>query len=109
MEHKQIIDGIEGIFRKYQCDEKLREALKGSHQHLLLFGHEGIGYFLTPDREILKKQGFGLYFSSPRDAAQDFFERKSPCTLTGAKAMLEEDLGARVEALKKSYAQHFEV
>ncbi len=108
MHKERIIDGIEKVFEGYARDEELREALKASHQHLMLFVHEGIGYFLTPDRGVLMLRGYGLHFSSSKDAAQDYFERKSPATPTEAKKMLEEDLGKRVEALKRDYARHFD-
>ncbi len=112
--HKQrIINGIEDVFRSYMYDEELRKALNVSHKRLELFGHGGVGYFLTPDREVLMLRNYGEHFSSPKEAAQAYFEHfrlrcKPPVTLTKAKAKLAEDLGARVEQLKKDYAQNFD-
>ncbi len=108
MQQERIIEGIEKVFEGYAKDKELREAIKGSHQYLLLFGQGRVAYYLTSDRTVLEMRGQGYCFSSLWDVAQDFFKCNRPNTLTKAKMMLEADLGARVEVLKKGYARHFD-
>lgn len=118
--HKQrIIDGIEKVFEGYAKDGELRGALRASYSRsntrLQLFPKDLGSHFLREDGTIWVKyddiRGYGS--SSPRAAAQAYFDYfrfrcKPPFTVTKAKAMLAEDLGARVEKLKRAYARHFD-
>ena len=44
MQQERIIEGIEKVFEGYAKDKELREAIKGSHQYLLLFGQGSDGF-----------------------------------------------------------------
>ncbi|MBI4983395.1 hypothetical protein HZC32_02025, partial [Candidatus Woesearchaeota archaeon] len=74
--------------------------------------HGGLNYSLFSDGKIISLyRGETPILSNPREAAETYFrylrfKGKPPLTLT--KAMLEEDLGKRVEELKRAYARHFD-
>ncbi len=110
--HKQrIITGIEKVFEGYAKDEELIEAITASSQSLALFrkGND-LAYFLTSTAEVLGMRDGKLYSSSFRSAAESYFNYfrfrcKPPVTVTKAKEKLAEDLGVRVEALRKGYTQ----
>lgn len=116
MHKERIIAGIEKVFEGYAQDEELRGALRSNGSWIPLFDeYNRRDYLLAENGNI-----FVLYndicshvISSLRFAAQDYFKYLQfkhihPLTLTKAKAILAEDLGARVEKLKRDYARHFD-
>ncbi len=114
MHKERIIAGIEKVFEGYAFDKELKEALRESHSHsnarLQLFPKNRGSHFLGEDGAFYVRYDNSGGGSSARSAAQDFFDYfcsgcKPPVTLTKAKAMLKADLGERVKALKKDYAQ----
>ncbi|MBI4983400.1 hypothetical protein HZC32_02050 [Candidatus Woesearchaeota archaeon] len=115
MHKERIIAGIEKVFEGYGGDTELIEALRESGSPLKLFPtHDKLDYCLFANGKIISsyKEGYPLP-SSPREAAEGYFQYlcfkgKRPLTLTKAKKMLEDDLGKRVEELKRAYARHFE-
>lgn len=116
MHKERIIDGIEKVFEGYAKDEELREALVASNLRLELFPkYMGESHFLNPDGTIqFEYLSMGRIKSNTRsirrvaEAYFDYFHFvcKSSVTLTKASEKLEEDLGARVEKLKKDYLVH---
>jgi hypothetical protein len=116
--HKQrIIDGIEKVFDEYSKDEELRKAIAAKcYTFLHLFPADQLEecYDLGADGGIYSRYVINNPSPSRLDiAARAYFEYfklrcKPPLTLTKAKAMLEEDLGKRVEELKRDYVRHFD-
>lgn len=117
MVHKErIIQGIEEVLKGYGKDKEFKEALRESGFTFSLFPKfRGEKYLFNNTGEIYFTADHLGYVGvcPPRRAAESYFDyflfnSKPPITLTKAKAMLEADLGQRVETLKKSYAQHFD-
>ncbi len=114
MHKERIIDGIEKVFEGYAKDEELKEALRASQVEFNLFkNYSSEKYVLCADGTIQRcGSGCTNVLSSPKQAAENYFNYfrfrcKPPATITKAKAMLEADLGARVEVLKRGYAWNF--
>ncbi len=121
--HKQrIIAGIEKVFEGYAKDEELREALAASNSPLQLFPKAfEQSYFLSKNGTYLRLY-HDRYFPLPepcslREVAEfhwiylhctRFFKPNSFPPPANVKAMLDKDLGKRVEKLKKDYARHFD-
>ncbi len=116
MHKERIIQGIEKVFEGYAQDEESIEALRARDSPLFhLFSNQfGWKYCLWMNGGIWINYGDirGCQPSSPRYAAGDYFEslrsKHIPnLTLTKAKEMLNQDLGKKVEKLKRDYARHF--
>lgn len=116
MGKERIIAGIEKVFESYAKDEEFKEALRKSRYTFTLFPkYLGERYLFNKDGEtylIDDNLGYVGIFP-PRRAAENYFyylrfSCRSPITLTKAKAMIEADLGKRVEDLKRDYARHFD-
>ena len=119
MQKERIIAGIEKVFEGYAKDKELREAIeKYCRSFQLSPTVQGHTYLLKDDGKVyvtynLREEIVRGYDSSSREAAEAYFDYlnfrcKPPVTLTKAKAMLEEDLGKRVEELKKNYVKCFD-
>ncbi len=121
MHRQRIIDGIEKVFEGYAKDEELREALGASHFRIQLFPEfKGHPHFLAENGKIYDSPTRDDCISSPQYAAGEYFEAltfqyihshaltEEELTLTKAKAILNKDLGARVEKLKRDYARSFD-
>ncbi|MBI4983402.1 hypothetical protein HZC32_02060 [Candidatus Woesearchaeota archaeon] len=113
--HKQrIIDGIEKVFKGYTTDRELVEALN-DYIPFYLFTWEKKNHFLGVDGNFFIQYGDDpiTEASSVQAAAKDYFsllrqQNILPLDQATVQVRLREDLGKRVEDLKRAYARHFD-